>query len=214
MQCSGRVTQIWGQRRPALVSFSFYSVRLEACLASSVSTGLVNAGTPSAPDGMRSALRALCYCCLGQFLFWSLLLLQLMTNVTWWQVGSISGGLILVLVLRDVSRCCWTWTVEPVTRESIVNSFPAFHSTFWTSMERQALFATDPQNTVVLWSLFSLLYVEGILTTQNSCWKETEKISFVRHAEEVTLDPRQASMTRSFCAKLLRVMSQKSDREV
>lgn len=108
MQCSGRVTPTWGQRRPALVSFSFYSVRLEACLASRVSTGLVNASTPSAPHGMRSALRVLCYCCLGQFFFFFLKSAPFAVDDERDIVASrsISGGLILVLVLRGVSRCC------------------------------------------------------------------------------------------------------------
>lgn len=107
MQCSGRVTQTWSQRRPALVSFSFYSVRLEACLASRVSTGLVNAGTPSAPHGMRSALRALCYCCLGQFFFFFKSAPFAVDDERDMVASrSISGGLNLVLVLRGVSRCC------------------------------------------------------------------------------------------------------------
>lgn len=66
----------------------------------------------------------------------------------------------------------------------------------------------------MLWSLFSLLCSEGILTTQNNNKKIVERISFVRPAEEVTFDPKQASMTRSFCAKLLKVMSQQSEQEV
>lgn len=39
--------------------------RAETCLAARVSTGLVKAEASSAPQGMRSALRAsVCYCCL------------------------------------------------------------------------------------------------------------------------------------------------------
>lgn len=55
MQGPGRVAQTLGQRGPALVSSSFYCLRVEACLAARVSTGLVNAGAPPAPHGMRSA---------------------------------------------------------------------------------------------------------------------------------------------------------------
>lgn len=54
MQSPVRVAQTLGQRRSAQVSFSYYSVGLEACLAA----GLVNAEASFASHGMRSALRA------------------------------------------------------------------------------------------------------------------------------------------------------------